>query len=162
MLSEETAVGEYPTEAVMEMQKVLTYVQKNIPAKAICNHVGSDKHRDAIGESVVQLAEKLNVDAIIVETRSGLTARNVAIHRPNIPVFTVSGVQKVAQQLPLIFGIRSYFAADIHADYGNKLAEKLFAEGHFGESEATVIIVKSSTANFEKSLSDTIMVRTLK
>jgi len=162
MLSEETAVGDYPVEAVAEMRKILIYVQKNLPVKPACEHTTGDKRRDAIGESVVKLAERLKASAIIVETFTGLMARNVAIHRPLAQVITVSGAQKVAQQLPLVYGIRSFYASDIHADYGNKLAEKLYSEGHFGDGKVTVVIVKSSNSNFEASVADTIVVKVLK
>ncbi|MDR1197133.1 MAG: pyruvate kinase [Candidatus Nomurabacteria bacterium] len=161
MLSEETAVGKYPVEAVAEMRKILVYVQDNLPVQAVYRREGSDKRRDALAMSVVMLAEQLNANAIIVESRSGAMARNVAIHRPDRRIIAVSGQKHVAQQLPMIYGTRSYYADDIHANYGSKLAEKLYAEGYFGDGPVTLVIAKSSDPNFEASVADTIFIKTI-
>ncbi|MDR2524548.1 MAG: pyruvate kinase [Candidatus Nomurabacteria bacterium] len=161
MLSEETAVGKYPSEAVAEMRKTLVYVQENLPVHAIYRREGSDKRRDALAISVVMLAEQLDAAAIIVETRSGKMARNVAIHRPSRRIIAVSGVKSVAQQLPLLYGTRSYHAADIHADYGSKIAERLYEQGAFGEGPVTLVIAKSSAPNFDVSVADTIFIKTI-
>jgi pyruvate kinase len=161
MLSEETANGDFPIESVNEMRKILVYVQDNLPVRAIYDREGSDARRDAIAISVVMLAEQLDATAIIVETRTGAMARNVAIHRPDRRIIAVSGVKKVAQQLPMIYGTRSYWAEDIHADYGSKLAEKLYQKGYFGEGPVTVVIAKSSDPSFSVSVADTIFVKTI-
>jgi pyruvate kinase len=161
MLSEETAVGKYPVEAVSEMRKILVYVQENLPIHAVYKGEGSDKRRDALAMSAVMLAEQLNATAIIVETRTGAMARNIAIHRPTQRIIAVSGVRKVAQQLPLLYGTRSYYASDIHSDYGSRLAEQLYKEGFFGDKPATIVIAKSSEPNFPVSVADTIFIKTL-
>ena len=162
MLSEETAVGSYPVAAVAEMRKILVYIQENLPVAPIYKREGGDKRRDAIGESVVMLAERLDADAIIVESLTGNMACNVAIHRPSMRVIAVSGSQRVAQQLPLIYGTRSYYAPDIQAGYGSTLAEKLFEQGYFGDKEVTLVIVGSSDPSFPLSVADTISVKTIK
>jgi pyruvate kinase len=161
MLSEETANGDYPREAVAEMRKILVYVQENLPVQAVYKREGSDKRRDALAMSVVMLAEQLNANAIIVETHSGAMARNVAIHRPDRRIIAVSGEKRVAQQLPLIYGTRSYYADDIHADYGSGLADRLYAEGYFGDGPVTLVIAKSSDPNFDASVADTILIKNI-
>jgi pyruvate kinase len=161
MLSEESAVGKYPSEAVAEMRKILVYTQDNITVRPIYNLNNSDKRRNALAMSAVTLAEQLDAAAIIVETKSGRMARNIARHRPNRRIIAVSGVKSVAQQLPLLYGTRSYFAADIHADYGVKIAEDLFKRGAFGEAPVTLVIAKSSNSQFESSVADTIQIKVL-
>jgi pyruvate kinase len=161
MLSEESAVGKYPSEAVAEMRKILVYVQDNVAVKPIYTRETTDDRRDALATSAVMLAEQLDAAAIIVETFSGEMARNVAIRRPNRRIIAVSGVQSVAQQLPLLYGARSYYAADIHADYGVKIVERLYGQGLFGDGPATFVIVKSSNSQFESSVADTIFIKTL-
>jgi pyruvate kinase len=162
MLSEESAVGKYPSEAVAEMKKILIYVQDNIAVEPIYCRKASNDRRDALATSAVLMAEQLDAAAIIVETRTGGMARNVAIQRPNRRIIAVSGVQSVAQQLPLLYGTRSYYAADIHADYGVKIAERLHEKGAFGEGPVTLVIAKSSDSQFEPSIADTIFIKTLK
>ena len=162
MLSEESAVGKYPSEAVTEMRKILVYVQDNVAVKPLFEREPNNSdYRDALATSAVTLAEQLDAAAIIVESRSGEMARNVAIHRPNRRIIAVSGVQSVAQQLPLLYGTRSYYASDIHADYGVKIAKRLHAKGSFGEGPVTLVIVKSSNSQFEHSVADTIFIKTL-
>jgi len=161
MLSEESAVGDYPSEAVAQMRKILVYVQDNVTIKPIYTREAVNDYRDALATSAVNLAEQLNAAAIVVETRSGEMARNVVIHRPNRRIIAVSGVKSVAQQLPLLYGTRSYYAADIHADYGLKISKKLHSKGLFGESPVTLVIVKSSDSQFDHSVADTIFIKTL-
>jgi pyruvate kinase len=143
------------------MRKILVYIQDNVAIKPIYERGGDDKRRSALAMSVVMLAEQLDAAAIIVETRSGEMARNVAIHRPNRRIIAVSGVQSVAQQLPLLYGTRSYFAADIHADYGVKIAKRLYDQGAFGKGPVTLVIAKSSNSQFESSVADTIFIKVL-
>lgn len=168
MLSEESAMGKYPSEAVAEMRKILIYIQDNMPAHAIYKREGIDRRRDALAMSAVLLAEQLDAAAIIVETRTGKMAKSIAIHRPDRRIIATSGDRRVAQQLPLIYGTRSYFDDEPQPDMGERLAERLYSEGCFGNDPVTVIITKSSVPSFDLAASsdtptatDTIFVKSL-
>jgi len=139
MLSDETAMGKYPIEAVTAMRKVILYAQEHLPAQPLYKREGSDKRRDSIAESAVLLAERVGAAAIIVETQSGKMARNVSIHRPKCPVIAVATTDRVANQIELTYNTRGFYGG---VGEGYVVAEKLFDQGLFGPEPVTVVMVR--------------------
>ena len=161
MLSDETANGDYPLETVAAMKKVILYTQDNAPVAPIHDVVSAKNMQlDAISTAAVSLAEQLGVSAIIAETRSGATASNIAAHRPNLPILSVTSELRTAQQLGLSYANRSYVRPD-GAEAGYDLAKELKAEGFFGPGQTTVIIVSGLQPGII-GMTDTIKVRVLK
>ena len=112
-----------------------------------------------ISAAAVRLAEQLNVDAIIAETKSGATAANIAAHRPNLPIISVTSEMHSAQQLGLGYANRSYVRPD-GEEAGFDLFKELKESGLFGEGPATVIIVSGQQPGIVGT-TDTIKVRVL-
>lgn len=160
MLSEETAAGNYPLEAIAAMKRVILYTQDHAPV-AVMNEYAVMKNAqlDAISTAVVKLAMQLKVSAIIAETKSGATAATIAAHRPNLPIISVTSEMKTAQQLGLSYANRSYVRPD-GADAGYDLAKELKTGGYFGDGQTTVIIVSGDQPGVV-GLTDTIKVRVL-
>ncbi|MEK7148557.1 MAG: pyruvate kinase [Patescibacteria group bacterium] len=114
MLSEESALGEYPVEAVAMMAKVALTSEKNYPHREALygdilspksNGIYSDRNVvDAVTFSVVSTAEAVGAKLIIALTESGLTARMVSRYRPAQPVIVMSQNDYVVRQLELVFG----------------------------------------------------------
>lgn len=159
MLSDETANGRYPLETVAAMKKVILYTQDNAPVLPIDDIVSKNAQLDAISTAAVQLAEKLKVDAIIAETKSGATAATIAAHRPNLPIISVTSEVDAAQQLSLSYANRSYVRPDA-PEAGFDLFKELKAEGFFGEGASKVIIVSGHQPGVIGT-TDTIKVRVL-
>ena len=160
MLSDETANGSYPLETVAAMKKVILYTQENAPVAQIHDYaIAKNVQLDAISAAAVSLAEQLGVDAIIAETKSGATAANIAAHRPNLPIISVTSEMRAAQQLGLSYANRSYVRPDAD-EAGFDLAKELKAEGLFGEGVANVIIVSGQQPGVIGT-TDTIKVRVL-
>jgi len=160
MLSDETANGSYPLETVAAMKKVILYTQENAPVAQIHDYaIAKNVQLDAISAAAVSLAEQLGVDAIIAETKSGATAANIAAHRPNLPIISVTSEMRAAQQLGLSYANRSYVRPDAD-EAGFDLAKELKAEGLFGEGVANVIIVSGQQPGVVGT-TDTIKVRVL-
>ncbi len=159
MLSDETANGRYPLETVAAMKKVILYTQDNAPVAPIHDVIAKNLQLDAISAAAVSLAEQLKVDAIIAETKSGATAANIAAHRPNLPIVSVTSELRAAQQLALSYANRSYVRPDA-SEAGFDLAAELKAEGFFGEGAAKVIIVSGQQPGVIGT-TDTIKVRVL-
>jgi pyruvate kinase len=139
MLSDETAMGKYPIEAVTAMRETILYAQNHLPVQSFYAREGSDKRRDSIAESAVLLADRINASAILVETQSGKMVRNVSIHRPECPIIAVATTDRVANQLELTYNTRSFYG-DVGEGY--VVAEKLFDMGIFGEAPVTVVMVR--------------------
>jgi pyruvate kinase len=159
MLSDETANGSYPLETVAAMKKVILFTQDNAPVAPIHDLIAKNLQLDAISTAAVTLAEQLKVDAIIAETKSGATASNIAAHRPNLPIISVTSEMKSAQQLALSYANRSYVRPD-GAEAGFDLANELKKDGLFGEGTAKVIIVSGQQPGIIGT-TDTIKVRVL-
>jgi len=161
MLSEETAMGNYPIEAVAAMKKVILYTQDHENVAPIIGPLAEIKQkRDAISVAAITLAERLDAVAIITEAKFGATAANIASHRPNIPVISATSDVRSAQQLSLSYANRNYIRPD-NEDAGLKIARELKDQGYFDGETATVIIV-CGRKNADETNIDTIKVCTLK
>ncbi len=115
MLSDETANGQYPIEAVNVMKRVINYTQTNAPLRVV--YEGGDSSLDhtrqeAISTAIVTLATQLDVKAIVAETKSGATALQIASKRPTLPIIAVTSDSKAAQQLAIVYGCKSYVRPD--------------------------------------------------
>ena len=115
MLSEETAAGRYPIEAVQTMRKVVKFTEENRPVVAtFTSHSYPEQsgRQEAICQSVVTLADQVGAVAIVAETKSGATAIQLASKRPSDPLIAVTSAPQVAQQLALVYGVKSYVRPD--------------------------------------------------
>lgn len=108
MLSDETAMGKYPIEAVKTMKRVLKYAEQHPPLKTIYPQEREHNMQNAISSSAINLAVNIDAKAIVAETKSGATAREIACRRPEIALVAVTDVARTAQQLALVYGVKSY------------------------------------------------------
>ena len=145
MLSDETANGKYPLEAVKAMKKVILYTQNHTRVAPLeSDPVSSSKAYDAISSAVVRLAEKINADVIVCQTASGATAVSIATERPNVPIISVTSNSRTASQLALTYANAS-FVRPYSDDYGIDLARELKNSGYLkpeeGKSELLAVVV---------------------
>ncbi len=108
MLSEETAVGSYPVEAVQTLDRIAKAVEPSVDHDAFLNRspAGSPRRTDeAIGHAACWLARDVEARAIVASTVSGTTARLVARFRPAVPVFALTPHRWVERQLSLSWGV---------------------------------------------------------
>ena len=104
MLSNETAVGDYPIEAVETMATIARRIERDYPLKAIESHLPSTIP-NAISAAVSNIARQLDAGAIIPLTKSGSTARNVSKFRPPTPILATTTERSVARRLQLVWGV---------------------------------------------------------
>jgi pyruvate kinase len=115
MLSDETANGKYPMEAIKVMKRVILYTEQNAPVKPIfIDEKGNQKktRQQAISAAVMRLAKEVGANVIVAETKSGATALQIAVHRSTMPVIAVTSDKRVAQQLAIVYGCKSYVRPD--------------------------------------------------
>jgi pyruvate kinase len=106
MLSGETTGGKYPLEAVSTMAKVAVEVEKSRSDIHKTPSVILTNDRSAyLTKTAVESAIKLNAKAIIADTSSGNSIRNIAGFRGRKPVFAHCYDQHVVRQLSLSFGV---------------------------------------------------------
>lgn len=161
MLSDETANGNYPLETIAAMKKVILYTQEHASVAQITDYISGIKTpRDAISKAAVSLADQLAAKAIVAETKSGATAANIAAHRPNLPIVSVTSEPRAAQQLALSYANKSFLRPD-GEKAGLELARELKAEGFFGDEEPVTVVIVSGRQPGLIGGTDTIRVRML-
>ena len=104
MLSNETAVGDFPVEAVQTMATIARRIEKDYPQRSIDSHLPSTIPNASSG-AVSTIASQLNASAILPLTRSGATARNVSKFRPAAPGLAITPDRTVACRLQLVWGV---------------------------------------------------------
>jgi pyruvate kinase len=111
MLSEETAVGSYPVEAVSMMSQIALEAEAALPYEEIMINKGKylqPQTDDAISYAACHTAHQLGAAAIIAFTSSGSTARRVAKYRPKVPILAITPSQVTQRQLSLSWGVRAF------------------------------------------------------
>lgn len=107
MLSAETASGKYPVKTVDTMAKIAKWNEKNRPETIDLKFV-KDKVTPAVCAAAVSIIKsniKPEIKAFLVLTETGNTARMISRYRLNLPIFAVTRVQKVAEELTISFGV---------------------------------------------------------
>jgi pyruvate kinase len=115
MLSEETAIGENPVEAVRVMDRIAQETEEDLPyGDWVFSRVASDAEDVAgsVARAAVGSTYTLGLKALVVPTRSGRTARLVSAQRPQVPVLGVSPRLDTVRRLNLLFGVRCVIAGD--------------------------------------------------
>ena len=157
MLSDETANGSYPVEAVKMMAKTVRYTQSRWPMNDMPIEYGEkNRRRNAIAAVVV--ANQVDADVIIAETKSGATAARIAACRPELPIVAVTPNKRVAQQLSLSYATRSYVREE-GEHVGTKLAKELLDWGTFGNNSKLTAVIVSGRQSGVAGGTDTLRVR---
>jgi pyruvate kinase len=115
MLSEETAIGEYPVEAVRVMDRIARTTEPDLPyGDWVFNRTRTDPSdvANSVARAAVGSTYTLGLAALVVPTRSGRTARLVSAHRPKVPVLAVSPRLETVRRLNLLFGVQCAIAED--------------------------------------------------
>ena len=125
MLSEESAMGKYPVEAVAMLAKIAAAIEPQRPAPHIremikAMGVGSPVNlSELIALSVDATLEQITPAAVFVPSRSGATARSIARFRPPVWIIAVSSQEATCQRLQFTFGVHPLFEPDHPDDWTN-------------------------------------------
>jgi pyruvate kinase len=145
MLSAESAAGKYPVEAVETMNRIAEAVE-NDPAYRSAIQTQREAPEatgaDAIAAAARQIAETLDLAAILCLTSSGATALRVARERPRPPTIALSPNLATGRRLALVWGVHSVVteeAGDIDAMVA-RACRIAFRDG-FARSGQRVIVV---------------------
>ncbi len=105
MLSEETASGRYPFEAVEYMAKIARSAEENYPHE---RHLKLKDTDSTVSQSVAYascvLAEHLHASAIVASTKSGFTAKQISRFRPSSRIVALSPDKEALRGLALCWG----------------------------------------------------------
>jgi pyruvate kinase len=146
MLSAESASGQYPVEAVATMNRIAEEVESNEAMYLQSLHILQTEPEatgaDAIAAAARQVAETLDLSAIVCWTSSGSTGMRVARERPKPPIVAISPMVATGRKLSLVWGVHCVIAEDARDqdDMVERACQIAFKEG-FARAGQRVIIV---------------------
>jgi pyruvate kinase len=134
MLSAESAVGQFPVEAIQMMDRIAIEVEGDPSYDAIVHATRTPPQEtgaDAIAAAAHAVAGTVRLSAIVCYTATGSTALRVARERPGLPVIGLTPVPATAHRLAVVWGIQSYLTSDPDnlADMVRKACRIAFEEG---------------------------------
>jgi pyruvate kinase len=141
MLSEETASGGYPVEAVQFMAKITRAAEERFPYQRYLKQMQHLNISQSVAAAACNLAENLNAAAIVATTRSGATARHVARFRPRGRLIALSPSEKTVRRLSMCWGcIPCHLSlADDTDEMIESAAESALQTGHVRRGDLVVI-----------------------
>jgi pyruvate kinase len=134
MLSAESAAGHYPVEAVATMNRIAEEVERDSYFRGIINAQRAQPEAtgaDAIAVAARNVAETLDLKAIVAWTFSGSTALRIARERPWAPVLALTPNPETAGRLALSWGVHAVVTKDANdiGDMTARAAKFAFREG---------------------------------
>jgi pyruvate kinase len=145
MLSAESAAGQYPVEAVATMNRIAEEVERDPNYRSIIHAQRTEPEAtgaDAIAAAARQIAETLELPAIVCWTSSGSTALRVARERPVPPIVAISPNMSTGRRLSVVWGVHCVVAQDARdqEDMVERACRMAFKD-RFARSGQRVIIV---------------------
>ena len=110
MLSQETAIGRFPVEAVAMMASIAETTERELPYGRWLTDRGNMHGADesaTIAFGAVGAVYQLGLKALVVPTLTGRTAALMSAHRPKVPVLALSPRHDVVRRLSLHWGVRA-------------------------------------------------------
>ncbi len=145
MLSNETATGDYPVEAVQIMADIATIAEeRRTPIQSGLDRVGSstDVISDAISKAAYEMSNTLHPRAIVTSTLSGYTARKVAAERPQVPIICVTPNETTYRLMTLVWGVTPVMIPEFSTiDEMISLVEKRTKELGYVQVNDSLIII---------------------
>ena len=153
MLSAESAVGNYPIEAVQTMDRIIKEVEREGPIRSLAVSElakfadGADdveRFADATARAAFQLGENTPAKHLVVFTKTGGAVRRVAKYRPHPPMIAVADSELVARRLNLVWGVESVVVPVEHnPDTMFRQAGKVIIDAGLAEKDEYALIVGS-------------------
>lgn len=144
MLSAESAVGDYPTEAVRTMDRIAREVENDATYQTIIEAQKPEAEAtgaDAISAALKQIAETLKLANIVCYTSSGTTGLRAARERPSRPLITLTPNPQTGRRLAMVWGLHCVLTDDAKDidDMVNRACRISFQEGFATPGERIII-----------------------
>jgi pyruvate kinase len=148
MLSEETAIGEYPVDAVRTMAEIAHVADRANVTHTVPVHkeLRYDRVSWAVAHAAVLAAEDLGVVALLCPTRTGATARRIAAFRPSMPIIGLSPRPDTIGHLSVVWGVQAVHLEESAKDRPEEVEAVVIATRDHGlvHPEDLVAIVAGS------------------
>jgi pyruvate kinase len=145
MLSAESAAGQFPVEAVATMNRIAEEVESDrtyLPLLHVLHTEPEATGADAIAAAARQVAETLDLAAIVCWTVSGSTGLRVSRERPKCPIVAISPREEAGRKLSVVWGIHSVIDEDAHDqdDMVERACRLAFKEGFAKPGERIIVV----------------------
>ncbi|BAT52986.1 pyruvate kinase [Nostoc sp. NIES-3756] len=160
MLSNETAVGSYPVEAVATMARIAERIEQEEYTATKLRQLRDNRRSipNAISQAVGQIAEQLGAAAIMTLTQTGATARNVSKFRPHTPILAVTPHVNVARQLQMVWGVKPLLVLELPSTGQTFQAAINVAQEHKLLFEGDLVVMTAGTLQGVSGSTDLIKV----
>lgn len=148
MLSAETAAGAFPFEAVQMMDRIARQTEAALWQAGAYGSIPAVKPApplsiwDAISHTTAQLSRDLLVRAILVLSRSGVSAATVSSARPAAPVIAITGLPHTCRRMTLYWSVIPVLREDADKSDPDELARRVAQELGLAEPGQYVLLVK--------------------
>jgi len=147
MLSNETAVGDYPVEAVKTMERIIRNAEAAMPYRNPDYYdSGKGEVAEVLGHAIHMITKEIDVAAIITVTTGGYTARMISKYRPKKSIIAITQDERVMRQLNLLWGVYP-LKKDLPTDNTSDLiytALKIVYEEKLVSKDDTVVVACGS------------------
>ena len=145
MLSAESAVGQFPIEAIRMMDRIAIEVESDPSYGALVHATRTPPQAtaaDAIAAAAHTVADTLKLAGIICYTATGSTALRVARERPGLPVIGLSPVVATGRKLAMVWGVHCVLTSDPENQSAmvRKACRIAFEEGFAKPGEGLIIV----------------------
>lgn len=161
MLSDETAVGQYPVEAVDMMRLIIKESEGDVDYFDFFKYLSHQPFKDvpsAVARSCIDTAYAVNATAIFAYTTTGTTARMLAKMRPQMPILAMTPNEKVFHQMALCWGTIPILNQEPKDIESAKIALAKYALDHGLAKEGDLVAVISGTPFGEPGSTNMIVV----
>src|SRR5439155_54252 len=151
MLSAESAAGKFPVEAVSTMNRIGEEVERDPTYRGVLNAQRAepeDTVGDAIADAARQMAETLDLSAIICWTSSGSTALRVARERPKPPAVAITPKPSTGRQLT---AVRRRYRLVVEAAQPVSVASRVILVFNSFDTGHPAFALPASSSNFALS-----------
>ncbi|MCP4046535.1 MAG: pyruvate kinase [Gammaproteobacteria bacterium] len=149
MLSGETAAGKYPIEAVKTMHSLALTTESCLNEFGYLQKIpfhSANVVTEAVSGAVTTMAKDLGAAAIISLSETGFTSRLISKHRPECPILTISGSERVARRLSMNWGVHAVTYTGEPGDRAKiEFAENCVQELGYAQAGDSVIVTAGHT-----------------
>ena len=164
MLSEETAIGKYPVEAVKVMKRVAAATEKALPYRALLDSrraLVKTITQEAISFSACDVAYELGASCIVAHTRTGVTAHRVSKFRSSVPIIALTYRTPVMNRLSLLWGVYPYRVRKLRTTAEIFAAAKIAARASGVARGGSRIVVVCGDPSTPSGTTDLLRVQTI-
>jgi len=170
MLSEETAIGKYPSETVKMMAQIAVSVERQRSAIAISSpvedyfrHARGRRHvtiEDVLSLNVIDAIYSLNVRLVLTPTYTGSTPRRISRFKPNCWILAFSSHEPTCRFAALSYGVYPILMENVNGRWHDAMLDSILGSGLAKKGDTVILTEGSSVGQF--SSADSLRIVTVK